>query len=82
MHEIIKKAYRTTHLSSHLSEGYCSSLRERESQIAAEMSVLKLYADNISPVCRSVLLLLKKNEIPFEMVEISLKDSEHSHFTE
>ena len=43
------------------------------------MSVLKLYADYISPVCRSVLLLLKKNEIQFEMVEISLKDSEHSH---
>ena len=46
------------------------------------MSVLKLYADCISPVCRAVLLLLKKNGIQFEMVEVSLKDSEFFHFTE
>ena len=46
------------------------------------MSGLKLYADSISPICRPILLLLKKNEIPFEVVEISLKDSEHSHLTE
>ena len=38
------------------------------------MSGLKLYEDPISPVCRSVMLFLSMNNIPHELVHVSLKD--------
>lgn len=37
------------------------------------MSGLRLYADKVSPVCRSVMLLLSANSIPYEYVYVSLK---------
>ena len=41
-------------------------------KIFGKMSGLKLYTDTISPVCRSVMLLLAANGIPYEKVEVSL----------
>ena len=40
------------------------------------MSGCKLYADALSPVCRSVMLFLSMNNIPHELVHVSLKDRE------
>lgn len=37
------------------------------------MNGLKLYADKVSPVCRSVMLLLAANNIPYKYVYVSLK---------
>lgn len=36
------------------------------------MSSLKLYTSVISPVCRSVMLFLAANNIPYETVEVEL----------
>ena len=43
---------------------------------AARMSKLKLYGDNVSPVCRAVMLLLASNNIPHDYVYVSLKAGE------
>lgn len=42
------------------------------------MSGLKLYADKVSPVCRSVMLLLAANNVPYEYVYVSLKKGEYN----
>ena len=36
------------------------------------MSCLKLYTSVISPVCRSVMLFLAANDIPYEAVKVEL----------
>lgn len=38
----------------------------------ANMSELKLFSDNLSPVCRPVMLLLAANEIDYEYIYINL----------
>ena len=42
------------------------------------MSGFKLYTDAMSPVCRPVMLLLGVNNVPYELVKISLRSREFS----
>lgn len=41
------------------------------------MSGFKLYTDAMSPVCRPVMLLLGVNNVPYELVKISLRSHEN-----